>query len=400
MQCSMFIDRADIIMKLPKEVLNFNQYKEVFETIRALIGRGDNPEEFLLRLRILQYFEEGHYEQRYHTKRQVAEALDIDEIHLRDAFADFQNYNILVANSSGSAYRLHNKAVMYLMYLKGFFIEQTALPTPKEQFLRLQELAKAMRIQDNSRKLLYRVYFDALDTIRELNEKAQTKTVIKQKEEFMDFFLELQPKVNEKLIEDFGPYHASLFFINYIALDGVSAILKSGIETAKRSDPSSIKRDLNPLIVEEYIKRVPSDLILALAQFPHEPIGIPYSNEQEAVNAYLRLFQNISEEIELEELPSPRSEEIIFLTGVELPPMPTDIEESALAFYKDIQKYLPINLLSLISASNLDDALLKWHFLTILAKKNIVYFESGTTKESKGEPYAFFEDVEVIPLSI
>ncbi len=395
----MFIDRADIIMKLPKEVLNFNQYKEVFETIRALVGKGDNPEEFLLRLRILQYFEEGHYEQRYHTKRRVAEALGIDEFHLRDAFTDFQNNKIIIANSSGSAYRLHNKTVMYLMYLKGFFIEQTALPTPKEQFLRLQDLAEAMRIQDNSRKLLYRVYFDALDTIRELNEKAQTKTVIKQKEEFMDFFLELQPKVNEKLIEDFGLNRANLFFINYIALDGVSAILKSGIETAKRSDSSSIKRDLNPLIVEEYIKRVPSELILALAQFPHEPIGIPSSNEQEAVNAYLRLFQEISEELELEELPLPRSEERIFLTGIELPLIPPNIEESALTFYKHIQKYLPINLLSLISASNLEDALLKWHFLAILAKKQMITFESGTTRESKKETYAFFEDVEVIPLS-
>ena len=396
----MFIERADIGLKLPKEVLNFNQFKEVFETIRALIGKSDNPEEFLRRLRILQYFEEGHYEQRYHTKRRVAEALGIDEIHLRDAFSDFQNYNIIVANSSGSAYRLHNKAVMYLMYLKGFFIEQTALPTPKEQFLRLQELAKAMRIQDNSRKLLYRVYFDALDTIRELNEKTQTKAVIKQKGDFMDFFLELQPKVNEKLIEDFGLNRASLFFINNIALDGFSAILKSGIETAKLSDSSSIKRDINPLTVEEYIKRVPSDLILALAQFPHEPIGIPSSNEQEAVNAYLRLFQEISEKLELEELPPPRSEERIFLTGIELPSIPPNIEVSALTFYEDIQKYLPINLLSLISASNLEAALLKWHFLAILAKKQMITFESGTTEENKEEDYAFFEDVEVIPLSI
>jgi len=395
----MFIDRTDIILKLPKEVLNFNQFKEVFETIRALIGKGNDPDEFLIRLRILQYFEEGHYEQRYHTKRRVAEALGIDEIHLRDAFTDFQNNKIVVANSSGSAYRLHNKAVMYLMYLKGFFIEQTALPTPKEQFLRLQELAKAMKIQDNSRKLLYRVYFDALDTIRELNEKAQTKANIKQKEEFMDFFLELQPKVNEKLIEDFGLNRASLFFINYIALDGVSAILKSGIETAKRSDSSSIKRDLNPLIVEEYIKRVPSDLILALAQFPHEPIGIPSSNEQEAVNAYLRLFQEISMEVELGELPSPRSEERIFLMGIELPSIPPNIEESALTFYKDIQKYLPVSLLSIISASNLEDALLKWQFLAILANKKMITFKSGTTKERKGETYAFFEDVEVVPLS-
>ena len=393
-------DRADIIMKLPKEVLNFNQYKEVFETIRALIGRGDNPEEFFLRLRILQYFEEGHYERRYHTKRRVSEALGIDEIYLRDAFTDFQNNKIIVSNSSGNAYRLHNKTVMYLMYLKGFFIEQTALTTPKEQFIRLQELAKAMRIQDNSRKLLYRVYFDALDTIRELNEKAQTKAVMKQKEDLMDFFLELQPKVNEKLMEDFGLNRASLFFINYIALDGVSAILKSGIETAKRSGSSSIKRDLDPLIVEEYIKRVPSDLILALAQFPHEPIGIPSSNEQEAIKAYLRLFQEISEKFELEELPSPRSEERIFLTGIELPSIPPNIEESAMTFYESIQKYLPINLLSLISASNLEDALLKWQFLAILAKKNMITFESGTTKENKGETYVFFEDVEVKLLSI
>ncbi|MDO8726714.1 MAG: hypothetical protein Q7J35_11660, partial [Candidatus Methanoperedens sp.] len=198
----MFIDRADIILKLPLEVPNFNQYKEVFETIRALIGRGDNPEEFLLRLHILQYFEEGHYEQRYHTKKQVAEVLEIDEVKLREAFADFQNHDILVPDSSGSSYRLNNKAAMYLMYLKGFFVEQTALPTPKEQFIRLDKLADAMGIQDSSRKLLYRVYFDSLDSIREFNEKAQTKAIIKRKDELMDFFLELQPRVREKLIED------------------------------------------------------------------------------------------------------------------------------------------------------------------------------------------------------
>jgi hypothetical protein len=72
----MFIDRADIIIKLPKEVLDFNlSFREVFETLRALIGKGDEPEEFLLRLRVLQYFEDGHYEERYHTKKKVAEAL-------------------------------------------------------------------------------------------------------------------------------------------------------------------------------------------------------------------------------------------------------------------------------------------------------------------------------------
>ena len=111
----MFIDRADIVLKLPKEVLNFNQYKEVFETIRALIGKSENPDEFLLRLRVLQYFEEGHYEQRYHTKRQVANALEVDEVQLKEAFTDFQHHEILVTNSSGSAYRLHDKAAMYLM---------------------------------------------------------------------------------------------------------------------------------------------------------------------------------------------------------------------------------------------------------------------------------------------
>ncbi|MHA2204130.1 MAG: hypothetical protein ACW991_10620, partial [Candidatus Hodarchaeales archaeon] len=261
----MFIDRADIIMKLPKEALDFNlSYKKVFKTLRALIGKGDDPEEFLLRLHILQYFEEGHYESRYHTKRQVAKALEVDEIHLRSAFVDFQHHEILVPDTSGSAYRLHNKAVMFLMYLKGFFIELTALPSPEEQFLRLQDLAKAMKIQDSSRKLLYRVYFDALDTIRELNEKTQTKTVVKQKEELMDFFLKLQPKVNEELVKDFGYYQAYLFFLNYIVLDGARAILKSEIETAKRSESSSIKRKLDPVVVEMFLKRVPSDLILVL----------------------------------------------------------------------------------------------------------------------------------------
>ena len=396
----MFIDRADILMKLPKEVLVFDQsYIEVFDTIRALIGKGDDPKEFLLRLRILQYFEEGHYEQRYHTKKQVAEALDIDDIHLRDAFADFQHNEILVPNYSGNAYRLHNKAGMYLMYLKGFFIEQTALPSPKEQFLRLQEIAEAMRIQDNSRKLLYRVYFDALDTIHELNEKTQTKASIRRKEDLMDFFLELQPRVNEKLIEDFGHYRASLFFINHIAFDSVSALLTSGIETAKRINSSSIKREnLDPLIVEEYIKRVPSDIILALAKYHYDPVGVPSVNEQEAVNAYLRLFQEISEEIEFEELPPPRIEDITLLTGIEAPPVPPNIEEVAIGFYDDIKKYLPATLLSLISSSNLDDTLLKWYYLAILAKKNIITFESGTSLESHGETSAFLEDVEVIQL--
>lgn len=394
----MFIDRTDIIMKLPKEVLNFRQsYREVFETLRALIGKGDNPAEFLMRLRVLQYFEEGHYERRYHTKRQVAEALDIDEIHLRDSFADFQHHEILVPNSSGSAYRLHNKAAMYLMYLKGFFVEQTALPDHKEQFLRLQELARAMKIQDSSRKLLYRVYFDALDTIRELNEKTQTKSVLKQKEKLMDFFLGLQPKVNEKLIEDFGYYQASLFFLNYIVLDSAISILKSGIETAKHSDSSGIKRNLDPLVVEEYIKRVPSDLILALIQLPHVPIGIPSGNEQDAVNAYLKLFQDISEGIEIEELPPARSEEIAFLTGIEPPSIPPNIEELASAFFSEVSKYLPANLLSLISAPKLEDALLRWYFLAILVKKNMITIESGAIKESE-EPYAFLEDVEVILL--
>lgn len=396
----MFIDRADILMKLPKEVLVFDQsYIEVFDTIRALIGKGDDPKEFLLRLRILQYFEEGHYEQRYHTKKQVAEALDIDDIHLRDAFADFQHNEILVPNYSGNAYRLHNKAGMYLMYLKGFFIEQTALPSPKEQFLRLQEIAEAMRIQDNSRKLLYRVYFDALDTIHELNEKTQTKASIRRKEDLMDFFLELQPRVNEKLIEDFGHYRASLFFINYIAFDSVSALLKSGIETAKRINSSNIKReDLDPVIVEEYIKRVPSDLLLALAKYHYDPVGVPSANEQEAVNAYLRIFKEISEEIEFEEMPPPRIEDITLLTGVEAPPVPPNIEEVAIGFYDDIKKYLPATLLSLISSSNLDDTLLKWYYLAILAKKNIITFESGTSLESHGETSAFLEDVEVIQL--
>ncbi len=155
----MFIDRADIIMKLPKEILNFNQYKEVFETIRALIGKSDDPEEFLRRLHILQYFEEGHYEQRYHTKRQVAEALGIDEIHLREAFTDFQHHEILVPSSSGSAYRLHDKAAMYLMYLKGFFVEQKASSSPKIQFIRLDKLADTIGIHDSSRKRIQKVEF-------------------------------------------------------------------------------------------------------------------------------------------------------------------------------------------------------------------------------------------------
>ncbi len=395
----MFIDRADITIKLPKEVLDFTQsFGEVFETIRALIGKGDNPEEFLLRLRILQYFEDGHYEERYHTKKRVAEALDIDEIHLRESFSDFQNHDILVPNSSGSAYRLHNKAVMYLMYLKGFFIERSLLSSHEEQFLRLQELAKAMRIEDSSRKLLYRVYFDALDTIHELNEKTQTKAGVKQKEELMDFFLKLQPKVNEKLIQDFGHYQANLFFLNHVVLDGVTAILKSGIETAKHSDSSSIRRDIDPIIVEEYVKRVPSDTIVALARFHNEPVGIPSGNEQRAVNAYLRSFQEISEGIKLEELPPARSEEIVFLTGAKLPPPPPDIEKDAMAFYSDIRKYLPTNLLSIISASTLENALLRWNYVAVLAKKKIITFESGTIKERKGESYVFFEDVEVIPL--
>lgn len=395
----MFIDRADIIMKLPKEVLDFNQsFREIFETIRALIGKGDDPEEFLLRLRVLQYFEDGHYEEMYHTKKKVAEALDIDEIHLREAFSDFQNHDILVPNSSGSAYRLHNKTVMYLMYLKGFFIERSLLPSHEEQFLRLQELAKAMRIEDSSRKLLYRVYFDALDTIHELNEKTQTKAGVKQKEELMDFFLKLHPKVNERLIQDFGHYQANFFFLNHVALDSIKAILKSGIETAKRSDSSSIKRDIDPVIVEEYVKRVPSDTIVALARFPNEPVGIPSGNEQRAVNAYLRLFQEISEGFELEELPPARSEEKAFLTGAKLPPPPPDVEKDAMAFYSDIRKCLPANLLSIISASTLENALLRWNYVAILAKKKIITFESGTIKESKGESYVFFEDVEVVPL--
>ena len=87
------------------------------------------------------------------------------------------------------------------------------------------------------------------------------------------------------------------------------------------------------------------------------------------------------------------------MTGIELPLIPPNIEESALTFYKHIQKYLPINLLSLISASNLEDALLKWHFLAILAKKKMITFESGTIKEIKGYPNAFIEDLEVVPLS-
>lgn len=395
----MFIDRADIVLNLPKEVLNFNQYKEVFETIRALIGKGENPDEFFLRLRILQYFEEGHYEQRYHTKRQVANALEVDEVQLKEAFTDFQHHEILVSNSSGSAYRFHDKAAMYLMYLKGFFVEQSASSSPKVQFVRLDKLADTIGIHDSSRKLLYRVYFDALDSIKEFNEKTQTKAVIKKKDERIDFFLELQPKVHEKLIEDFGYHQANIFFLNHIALDSAIAILKSGIEAAKRSDSSSIKRDLDPLIVEEYIKRVSSDIILALAQFPTEPVGIPSGAEQEAVNAYLRLFQEISERTELEELPPARSEEIALLIGVKPPPIPPNTEELALAFYTSIQKYLPSNLLSLISASTFEETLLKWYFLAILAKNNTITFESGTIKEIKGYPNAFIEDLEVVPLS-
>jgi hypothetical protein len=394
----MFIDRADIIMKLPKEALNLNQYKEVFETIRALIGKSNDPEEFLLRLHILQYFEEGHYEKRYHTKREVAETLGIDEMRLRDALTDFQHYEILVPNSSGNAYRLHDKAAMYLMYLKGFFVEQSASSSPKVQFIRLDKLAETIGIHDISRKLLYRVYFDALDSIREFNEKTQTKAIIKKKDERIDFFLELHPKIHEKLIEDFGYHQANIFFLNHIALDSAIAILKSGIEATKRSDSSSIKRNLDPLIVEDYIKRVPSDLILALAGFPTEPIGIPSGNEQEAVNAYLQLFQEISEKTELEELPPARSEEIALLIEAKPPPIPPNAEELALAFYASIQKYLPTNLLSLISAATLEDSLLKLYFLAVLAKNNMITFESGTIKEIKGYPYAFFEDLEVIPL--
>lgn len=395
----MFIDRADITMKLPKEVLNFSQYKEVFETIRALIGKSDDPDEFLMRLHILQYFEEGHYEQRYHTKRQVADALGIDEIRLRDAFADLQHHEILVPDSSGSSYRLHDKAAIYVMYLKGFFIERSALSNIKEQFIRLDKLADSIGIQDSSRKLLYRVYFDALDSIREFNEKTQTKAVIMKKDELMDFFFELHPRVHEKLVEDFDHYRANIFFLSHIAPDSATAILKSGIEIAKRGDSSSIKRDLDPLIVEDYIKRVPSDLILALARFHNEPVGIPSGNEQGAINAYLRLFQEISEEIEIEELLPARSEEIALLTVANPPPTPPNVEELALAFYASIQKDLPASLLSLISAPSLDFALFKWYFLATLAKKNIITFESGTLKESIEEPCAFFEDVEVVALS-
>ena len=395
----MFLDRAEITMKLPKEVLNFSQYKEVFETIRALIGKSDDPDEFLLRLHILQYFEDGHYEQRYHTKRQVADALSIDEIRLRDAFADLQHHEILVPDSSGSSYRLHDKAAMYVMYLKGFFIERTTLSNIKEQFIRLDKLADSIGIHDSSRKLLYRVYFDALDSIREFNEKTQTKAVIKKKDELMDFFLELQPRVHEKLVEDFDHYRANIFFLSHIAPDSATALLKSGIEIAKRSESSSIKRNLDPSIVEEYIKRVPSDLILTLARFHNEPVGIPFCNEQEAVEAYLRLFQEISEEYELEELLPARSEEIAFLAGANPPPTPPNVEELALAFYASIQKDLPNSLLFLISAPSLEYALLKWHFLATLAKKNMITFESTNIKESKEKPYAFFEDVEVVPLS-
>jgi hypothetical protein len=395
----MFIDRADIILKLPKEVLNFSQYKEVFDTIRALIGKGDDPDEFLLRLSILQYFEEGHYEQRYHTKRRVAEALGVDEIHLRDAFADLQHHEILVPDSSGSSYRLHDKAAMYIMYLKGFFIERAALSNLKEQFIRLDKLADSIGIQDSSRKLLYRVYFDALDSIREFNEKTQTKAVIKKKDELMDFFLELQPRVREKLVEDFDHYRANIFFLREIAPDGAAALLKSGIEIAKHSDSSSIKRNIDPLVVEDYIKRVPSELILALVRFHNEPVGIPSGNEQEAVNAYLRLFQEISGEFELEELLPARSEEIAFFAGANPPPTPPNIEELALDFYASIQKDLPNSLLSLISAISLEHALLKWHFLAILAKKNMITFESGIIRASKEGPYAFFEDMKVVPLS-
>lgn len=395
----MFIERADIVMSLPKEVLDFRQsYKEVFESLRALMGKGNNPEEFLRRLRILQYFEEGHYERRYHTKRQVAEALGIDEIHLRDAFADFQHHEILVPNSSGSAYRLHNKAVMYLTYLKGFFIEKSALPSPKEQFLRLQKLAKAMGIQDSSRKLLFRVFFDALDSIRELGDKTQTKAVTKEREELMDFFLELQPRVNERLIEGFGHYRAHIFFLNHIALDTAKAILQSGIEAAKQGAPTSMRRDIDPLVVEDYIKRVPSDIILALAQISLDPIGIPSGNEKEAVNAYLRQFQRVPEGIVLEDLPPAKGEKMALQAGIEPPPTTPNVEESAMAFYEGIREHLPTSLLSLVSSPHLEETLLKWYFLALLAKRNVLTFECGSVKEIR-EPCAFFEDVEVVPLS-
>jgi len=215
----------------------------------------------------------------------------------------------------------------------------------------------------------------------------------------MDFFLELQPIVHEKLVEDFDHYRANIFFLSHIAPDSAAAILKSGIEIAKCSNSSSIKRNLDPLIVEDYIKRVPSDLILTLARFLNEPVGIPSGNEQRAVNAYMRLFQEISEEIELEELPPARSEEIALLTGAKPPPMPPNVEALALDFYTGIQEDLPTSLLSLISAPSLEYALLKWHFLAILAKKNMINFKPGIIKERMEEPYAFFEDMEVLQLS-
>ena len=143
---------------------------------------------------------------------------------------------------------------------------------------------------------------------------------------------------------------------------------------------------------------MPSDLLLALAKYNNNPVGVPSVNEQEAVNAYLRIFKEIPEETIFEELPTPRIEDIALLAGVEVPPMPPNIEDVAIGFYDDIKKLLPATLLSLISSSNLDDTLLKWYYLAILAKKNIITFESGTSLENHGETSAFLEDVEVIQL--
>lgn len=396
----MFIDRVDVTLKIPKENLDLSiSYKEVFETLRALIGKGNDPDEFLLRLRILQYFEEGHYESSFHSKRQVAEALNVDEIKLREAFSDFQNHEVLVSNSSGNSYRLHNRAVMYLMYLKGFFIEQKALLSLKVQFARLQKLAEAMEIQDNSRKLLYRVYFDALDTIQELNEREQTKAVIKQKNELIDFFLELQPLVDKKLIEDFGYEQARIFFLNYVVLSGTRAILKNAIENARIAEISIIKRKLDPIVIEEYLKRVPSEVLLVLAKYSRNPLGIPAGSNKSAVKAYFGLFQEYTEEEEMEELPKPRSEESIISAGLKPPVIPLDMDDLALEYYYEIQNLLPTTLLSLISSSSLEDSLKKWYFIAILIKKNIIYLNFEKLKEYR-ENYAFFEDVEVIPLLI
>ena len=77
--------------------------------------------------------------------------------------------------------------------------------------------------------------------------------------------------------------------------------------------------------------------------------------------------------------------------------MPQNIEELVTEFYLQIEGHLPSSLLSIISTSKIEDTLMRWHFLAILASNNKITFKIGHIKERE-EPYAYFEDVEVIPL--